>query len=234
MRKLSIGAARVRGSWSPAFKPKRTTTKKKPRTSGWKPVSYFPSVKAGNEMMPLKRYSMRNMAFLLDAWPDVVAWESGHLEALQNDDGEDTGESADFLVRGKSRSYALSILDRGRSARTEAADARLAELYGKLEIGYMSLTRKEVDEHPDLPAAKDLFYYRYWDRDDQLPFTVVTLFEENRSATLGSLHAGLGGGERKWAEILSLVANGHVEIDIGQGLNPATRVLDCRTRGWAP
>ncbi|MBV8458433.1 MAG: hypothetical protein JO122_17665 [Acetobacteraceae bacterium] len=56
--------------------------------------------------------------------------------------------------------------------------------------------------------------------------------DSERPETLGELHECLGRDRATWEQLLSLVANGHIEIDLDDGLHLSATLLACRVRGY--
>lgn len=134
----------------------------------------------------------------------------------------------------RDRTYALRLLagddgqPRRAQQRRELRDRYLNQRGNELEF----LAREEVRDHPHLPSARDLFFYRYHDWPDDLPRQASLLADQHRPETLGDLHDCLRPDNVTWEQLLSLVANGHVEIDLDGGLQPSVALLACRIQGY--
>ncbi len=237
MRKHSVGGQLLPGTWSPRFKlappkPPPTDERRRKKTLA---MSYFPSVKTRG-MVPLRHYFHVDMAYLLDAWPEVVAWTTDAPPLAVARPCGDIAFTPDIIVTERDRAYALRLLDRGtkpskaRDERYRAIDAAYRERGGSLVV----VTREELEAHPHLQAAKSLFYHhtRNWPAD--LPFTVVAATGTTSLAILDDLHRLLGGSEVAWADILSLVAHGYIRVDLDAGLQPQTPILALQVEGWRP
>src|SRR4051794_40327383 len=108
MRKVALGAAPKRGNWSPKFKARAKRRKEKldvaedaerPETGKKKTqiVSYHPPARGESRMERLRHYFHREMALLLDAWPDVEEWTT-ETEAVEVPTGDGTFSfTPDFL-----------------------------------------------------------------------------------------------------------------------------------------
>ncbi|WP_419898190.1 hypothetical protein [Roseomonas sp. USHLN139] len=252
MRKFALGAVPTHGNWNPHFSAKPPKAKAKDKTAskqekGEEPdeeeqdqpktraqvPTYYPPAKGAQRYERLRNYHHRDAAFLLDARHEVLGWTST-AEAIEvHWEGKDFKFIPDFIVHEETRSYALTILH--PLAKPDARrKKRLAAMRGACErqgLGFVHLNRDEVTEDAALPGAKDLFYYRYWQWPDSLPFTVSTVAERHAPATLGELHRLLD-GFATWQQLLSMVANGFVVADVSAGLGPDNPVLACRTKGW--
>lgn len=237
MRKHSVGGQLLPGTWSPRFKlaplkPPPTDERRRKKTLA---MSYFPTVKT-REMVPLRHYFHVDMAYLLDAWPEVVAWTTDAPPLAVAQPGGDVAFTPDIVVTERDRAYALRLLDRGtkpskaRDERYRAIDAAYRERGGSLVV----LTREELEAHPHLQAAKSLFYHRTRNWPADLPLALVAATGKVPPATLDDLLRLLGGGEAAWADILSLVAHGHIRVDLDAGLQPQAPVIALRVEGWRP
>ncbi|MFZ6763912.1 MULTISPECIES: hypothetical protein [Acetobacterales] len=252
MRRFALGAVPTRGNWNPKFPSKPPKGKAKGKivskeAGGEEPKeeeqdqpkartqvpTYYPPAKGKRRYEHLRSYHHRDAAFLLDARHEVLGWTST-AEAIEvHWECKDFKFVPDFIVHEETRSYALTILH--PLAKPDARrKKRLAAMRAACErqgLGFVHLNRDEVTEDVALPGAKDLFYYRYWQWPDSLPFSVSTVAERHAPATLGELHRLLD-GLATWHQLLSMVANGFVVADISAGLGPDTPVLAWRTKGW--
>jgi hypothetical protein len=248
MRKFALGAVPTRGSWTPKFlltpRKEKTKDKSKEGTEGQEPEererkaptqvpTYHPPAKGKLRYERLRNYYHGDAAFLLDAWYEVQAWTAATTSIPVTWDLGDFDYLPDFLVQESSHSYALSIThplvketDR-RKARLDAIRAACA----RRSLGFEAMTYEELSGHAELPAAKDLFYYRYWAWPASLPFSAWSAYEHDAPRTLGELARLLGDGAT-WEQLLSLAANGYLVIDISEGLGTGTALLACRTKGW--
>jgi hypothetical protein len=236
MRKVALGAAPVRGNWTPKFKLRRKQKAKEEDTEQKKTpfVSYHPTVKGQQRVEPLRKYFHRDMALLLDAWPHVESWTGNAASIKVQVGGKDASFTPDFLVEERSSSYALRLRSGNNKTSRAGEDyySAVRENYERRGMSLEIITRAEVESHPDLPAAVELFYHRYRDWPENLPFDVAALAEERHLPTIGSLHVAMGGDKEAWAMLLSLVSHGYVIADIQGKLGPDTPVLACRTKGW--
>ena len=78
MRKNVLGAAMPKASWCPRF---TTTTSPKARRAADQldngpTVSLMPSWKGTHRIIPLKHYFHADMAYILEADPDVLTWDT--------------------------------------------------------------------------------------------------------------------------------------------------------------
>lgn len=235
MRKHSVGGQLRRGSWSPKFKlePRKAPPADEHRRKKALVMSYFPSIKT-RRMVPLRHYFHVDMAYLLDAWPEVISWTVDAPPLVVPHLRSEIAFTPDLIVTERDRVYALRLLDRGvkpskaRDERYRTIDAAYRERGESLAV----LTREELDDHPHLQAAKDLFYYRTRNWPADLPATIAAFANGALPGTLGDLHGLLGGGEEAWANLLSLVAHGFIHVDLDAGLRPPTPILALRVEGW--
>ena len=98
----------------------------------------------------------------------------------------------------------------GASSRIDIIDARGVELE--------FLPREAVSGHPHLPSARDLFYFRNHDSPGRTSARQVGAGGgEREPGDVGDLHRCLGGAKATWEQLLSLVANGNIEINLDDG-----------------
>lgn len=236
MRKCRLGAALPVRNWSPRF---RVSQERKPRNAdlgaqNTAVVTYWPSPKSPCRQEQLRHYWHADMAHLLDAWPWVVSWSAERKPLPIEFKGRQAQFTPDFEVTERGRTYALRLIwgnkteDPQPRAQRQALRERYHDLGGELEF----LTRDDVYRHPHLPLARDLFFYRYHDWPDDLPRQVALVADSERPETLGDLNECLGRERVTWEQLLSLVANGHIEIDLDGGLQPSAALLACRIRGY--
>jgi hypothetical protein len=236
MRKVAFGAVPVRGNWNPKFKVRRKKRVDGKETGRKKTpiVSYHPTIKGEQRSEGPRQYFHRDMALLLDAWPEVVGWTTDAPTIVVPGDGNNMSFTPNFIIEEAERSYALRLRADGATlglAREERYRV-IRQAYERQGMSLVVMTREEVETHPDLPAARTLFYYRYWEWPDDLPLEVAALAEQRRLRTFGELHQALGGSEHDMARLLSLASHGYVLIDTTAGLGPDTPLVACRTKGW--
>lgn len=236
MRKCRLGAALPKRNWSPQF---LISKERKPRQAdlgaqNTVAMTYWPTPKSPSRQELLRHYWHADMAHLLDAWPHVISWTAERKPVLVEMDGKHAPFTPDFEVIDRSGTYALRLIQGESSDRPERTKRRRAlqdhyrDLGGNLEF----TTQAEILQHPHLRLARDLFFYRYHDWPNDLPRQVAVVATSERPETLGELHECLGRERVTWEQLLSLVANGHIEIDLDSGLQPDTPVLACRIQGY--
>jgi hypothetical protein len=119
----------------------------------------------------------------------------------------------------------------GCTAARQAKHDRLALLFSERGDRLRFMSRSELEGHPHLESAKEIFYHRYWDWPDDLPRDVAVMVSRGNARTLGDLLGRLGGGEATWRQLLSLISNGYVDVDLDEGLGKHTAVTAARIGG---
>ena len=231
MRKCRLGATLPKRSWSPQFRvsdPRGSrTTELGARNTGV--MSYWPTPKSPNRQERLRHYWHIDMAHLLDAWPWVVSW-TAERDTVPLGDGR-AQFTPDFQITTRDRAYALRLVG-GKESRPASKQCELREKCLEQGRELQFLAREEVCKHPHLPLARELFYFRNHDWPEDLPRRVSMVTECKHPATLGDLYQSLGEQNVTWEQLLSLVANGHIEIDLDDGLVPSAALLACRVQGY--
>jgi hypothetical protein len=243
MRKCLLGHKPTEKSWSPAYTlPKRTESKPKVDKYG-RPTkmvaTYWPRLKGGFSMELLRRYWHVKMPHLLDVWPHVVTWTSKVETVAYANEGRQCEFTPSFRVTESGGCYALYLYDDRKKAASEASLVARATRHEFLSALFLArkerllfMSRTEVESHPHLPAAQEIFYHRYWEWPAELPREIAVICSRENIPTLGDLLLRLGGGDFVWRQILSLIANGHIEIDLDAGLGDATPISTCRIQGF--
>ena len=236
MRKCRLGAMLPKRSWSPQFRVSQPRT---PRTAelgaqNTAVLSYWPSPKSPNRQERLRHYWHIDMAHLLDAWPWVISWTAERNPLQIDGESAQTQFTPDFEVVARDRTYALRLVsgDNGQPRRAQQHRELRDQYRNRRGSDLEFLAPEEVRNHPHLPSARDLFFYRYHDWPDDLPRQASLMADRHRPETLGDLHACLGPKNATWEQLLSLVANGHIEIDLDGGLQPSAALLSCRIQGY--
>lgn len=185
-------------------------------------------------MEKLRQYFHVDMAVLLETDPEVAAWTTDCQPLPYLMGGRQLSFVPDIWVAertGGHRAIRLVWSD-DPEVRMSERNRCLAEEYRVRGVAFEVVTSGELAAHPRLKAAKHILFHRYWDCPGDLPLAVAAMAGDP-PRTLGDLQQNLGGQEETWPQILSLVAQGRVEVDLGGGLGPETGVLACRMEGLA-
>ena len=226
MRKCNLAAAMPSDSWSHRFSDKSKHQKRTVRTTSSSMVkSFFPTLKCGQRMEQLRCYSHVAMAWVLEMDPDVVRWSS-KCSGIRVDDRDYTPDFVAHDRRGHTR-FIRIVKTRSKKRAKVVANFRAA-----CESQAVLFTVESLDELTSsvrVKVAEELYYHRYRDWPDGLAVTAA----ESDASTLGELHAELGATPENWGQILSLVANGLIEIDLNRELAADTPILARSYEGYA-
>ena len=192
-------------------------------------VSYFPTRKGGWRMERLRHYAHRSLAALLETDPRVLRWTT-EAESLALGDGLKFTPS--FWVVGSRHCTAIRVLraDRLKGARHEERHRAVRDAYGRLDVAFEVRTEEDIEADPRLPVAEEILWHRPRDVPAGMSLRVDTMAAAP-PATLGELHARLGGAAGTWPLVIALVAQGCIELESTDRLDAGTRVLACRMRG---
>jgi hypothetical protein len=238
MRKHRIGVARPKGLWSPQFKLKgqHEFARKISGQQNTTVLSYFPTWKQGPGvvMEKLRHYYLEDQAYLLEVSYDVLTW-TAQCEPVTCGDGRRKHVfRPNFVVETRTGQRVIRIVKA-----SERVDARRSEKVTLLDRHYRAqgvtfefLTDADLKASPCLPAAREIFHYRYWSCAQWLPLKIQEISMDTPPGTLGELHRRLGGAEDLWYQLLSMVAQGFVEVDLSASVGPEMPVLSTRMNGW--
>ncbi len=192
-------------------------------------VSYFPTRKGGWRMERLRHYAHRSLATLLETDPQVLTWTT-EAEPLVLGDGWEFTPS--FRVAERGRHVAVHVLraERLTDARHQERHRAVRDAYDRLDIAFEVRTEEDIKADPRLPVAEEILWHRPREVPAAMALQVGTMAAAP-PATLGELHARLGGAAATWPLVVALVARGCIELEGADRLNADTRVLACRMRG---
>ena len=243
MRKCHLGKPSARNPRDTEFKLPRAETPKTNIDKMGRPsnmvATYWPSRKGGFRMQLLRRYWHIKMPYLLDVWPHVHDWSSSVEMLPWEADGKKGEFTASFRVQEAACSYAVYLYEDGKPndgdeakvAAREAKHERLALLFSERGDHLRFMSRSQLETHPHLESAKEIFYHRYWDWPNDLPRDVAVMVSRKEARTLGDLLGRVGGGDATWHQLLSLISNGHIDVDLDDGLGKHTAVTAARIEG---
>ena len=97
---------------------------------------------------------------------------------------------------------------------------------------YEFLMGEELAVHPCLPASKDVIYHRPRETDPDLPCLAAAVFADRKPATLGDLQDLLGRNVAPFEDLISLVAQGFIQVDLRCKVDATMAVLGCCTQGY--
>jgi hypothetical protein len=184
-------------------------------------------------MERLRHYFHANMAALLETDPDVLYWTT-EVDAYRfQHRGRDIVFIPSFQVEdvGGTRVIRLVRAQERASLRSQEHHRLLRRLFRQRGMEFDVLSDAELASHPRLRSAKEILFHRYWDVPDDLPYQVAIMAASHPPATLGELHERLGGGAVVWEQVLSLVAQGFVELEARPGLTAETGIRACKMKG---
>lgn len=194
-------------------------------------MAYFPTWKGGRRMERLHHYFHEDMAFLLEADHEVTYWTADAEPIdLEYDDGEVRPFRHSFraetrgglrLIRLRDESHPLTKQPRTRARPVEMLGVR-CEFYGKAALA----------GHPRLRTSKEILFHRPRPWTPELPHRVATMAAMEHPDTLGGLHLRLGHSEVAFEDLVSLVAQGFIDVDLDFPVGPAMPVLACNARGY--
>ncbi len=192
-------------------------------------VSYFPTRKGGSRMERLRHYAHRSLAALLETDPQVLKWTT-ETETLVL--GERWSFTPSFWVVEHHRHVAIRVLRAGilKNARNEERHHAVRGAYGRLGVAFEVRTEEDVKTDPRLSVAEEILWHRPRDIPAGMALQVGTMAAAP-PATLGELHARLGGAADTWPLMIAMVAQGRIELENTDCLDAETRVLACRMRG---
>lgn len=234
MRKCLLGAQPLDVGLRPKF-AKRPRPEKQAEVSGQQKtsvMSYFPSWKGGRRMEKLRHYSHIHLATVLEVDPEVERWTTDVQPIEYIEDGKPHTYTANFWCLEPGGIRVIRILREETKPESKGAEQhrRVRAEYGTRGIFYEVVTEDEVATDPRLRAAQHILFHRYWDVPESLALDVASM-SSNPPATLGALHIRLGGRSETWPQLLSLVAQGFVDVDLGTKLGPEMSVIACKMKG---
>ncbi|WP_431271772.1 hypothetical protein [Dankookia sp. P2] len=229
MRKHLLGAAATDPNWTPRFSAKNpfvTAPVKRIGTRGMV-VSWFPTWKGGRRMEPLRRYVHIDMAFLLEADPEVERWSAteGHPLMVPFAAVRDP-RAPDFVARSGGRHFAIYVRAGDEDGVPDSGDLA--------RRGYVNRVVRVAELATDacLPVARDILYFRTADVPDGTDLSAMNLLLGPRPPkTLGGLHQALDGG-LAWGQVLSLVGRGLVRVKLAPVIDGGTAITGVNPEGW--
>lgn len=194
---------------------------------------YYPTWKGGRRMEPLRHYFHEDMAVLLEADPAVVKW-SAQVESLdvEHDDGVVREFRPSMRAEVQGRIRLIKLHDDSRRGPPEVAGRRRAWPVAARGISFERYTRSQLAKHPRLRTSQDIIFHRSRDLPRELPLQAASLAAVSLPRTLGELHERLGRSNVVWEDVLSLVAQGYVEVDMGAAVGPGMSVVACHPWGY--
>jgi hypothetical protein len=235
MRKCCLGTQMPKGSWTPAFTPKRAlrSTQDNVGEKDTPIVAYFPTWKGGFRNERLRHYFHVDMARLLEADPNVEMWTTDFVALPLADDPSGRGFKPAFRVVGKDCIRFVHLIDSPvkSGARRERHDV-LRERCRTQGMIFEVLTRSEVEQHPRLATSREILFYRSLDTPPELPVMASAVMAVSGPLTLGELHKRLGGGFALWEQVVSLVGKGHIDVDMSMPLGPNMTILSVNPVGY--
>lgn len=235
MRKLRLCAESPKGSWSPRFSAVKTEIKpvEDTRLRETPVMSWFPTWKGSKRMVGLAHYFHVDMATLAETDPDCSEWNVDRTPVEYIDNDEAGCFVPDFALRTRVGVRLIRLVHGPEvdtiHGRRRKAESTLPE--SRDGLTFERYTRAQLHAHPRLPASRDILYHRPRHWPLELPMQVAGMFAMRAFDTLGELHFQLGGSRDTWFDILSLVAQGFVEVDMDQPLGLQMLVRSCFDRG---
>ena len=234
MRKLRLCAESPKGSWSPRFsiaKPKATPAEDE-RLHRTPFMSWFPTWKGGRRMVGLAHYFHVDMATLAEADPDCTEWDVDSTPFPYAKDDDVRYFVPDFVLRMRAGVRLVRLVHGPEVDETYDRRQRKEPALPEPRDGvtFERYTRAQLHRHPRLRASRDILYHRRRHLPQELPLQVAGMFAMRPFDTLGELHSRLGGTDETWFDVLSLVAQGVVEVDMDQQLGPEMPVRSCTER----
>lgn len=199
-------------------------------------MAYFPTWKGGRRMERLRHYFYEDMAVLLEADPAVLSWtaEPGPLD-LEHDDGEVRPFTCTFRAETEDYSRLIKLNDDARKLKLGRKPKRHPRRPRPLQAPDLVCeyyTCSALAQHPRLRTSRDILFHRprYWARE--LPYRIATMAALEHPATLGEIHRRLASPEVAFEDLVSLVAQGYIEVDLDFPVGPEMPVLSCNARGY--
>ena len=212
-----------------ARKPAPASKPYKPR----KPVCLVPSLKAG--LVGVTRHWHQDLPLLLDADPTVVAFTADTTRVTFEFEGEERTFRPDLEVEYRSGRVAIAILTEAEAAEpvNVATAVVLRTFYAGRGMGFRMVTERDLKAQPQLDNARALFRHRHLTVSMEKSFLLAKAVAEGHAATLGDLHQALGGDTAAWAALLTLAAQGCIEVNLDAPLDASNPVLRVTGRGGA-
>ncbi|WP_156963780.1 hypothetical protein [Muricoccus aerilatus] len=242
MRKHVLGAKSLLQRKCASFLPiQHRSPKAAPRAGGnaeavpkaTPTMVYFPTYKGGHRNERLRHYFHEDMAYLLEADPQVLRWttEVEPIDVLHDDN-----QMRPFIPSMRAvttRGVRMVKLAWGkRQPKRRSAKARRPRPVDVDGLTYEFLMGEDLTVHPCLPASKEVIYHRPRETDPDLPCLAAAVFSESRPVTLGDLQERLGRKVAALEDLISLVAQGFIQVDLRCKVDAGMTVLGCRTQGY--
>ena len=193
-------------------------------------MAYFPTWKGGLRMERLHRYSHLDMAFLLEADPTVTRWTADtRAEHLEHDDGEIRPVHHTFRVDTWNGVRLITLRDKTRSRQKSKRD-RAPPIDGP-DLRCETYSSDDLLADRRLQTSKDILFHRPRPWPRELPHRIATMAAIERPATLGDLHRRLSAPDVAFEDVISLVAQGFVDVDLNHQLGTDMPVVACRAVG---
>lgn len=198
---------------------------KSPPPKERKPVLLFPSMKAGS--VGARRYWYIDLFYLLDANPAVVSYTTDTRTVTFTCDGIERTHRPDVEADVGSRRVAISLLLESEAAHPDnaAAAALLSTFYAERGMEFRVITDTELKSPPRLENAKTLFRHRHLPMPSEMGLALATAIAQGPLPTLGAVHEALNGSGEALVALLSLVANGFIEVDLDVPLGASTPIV---------
>ncbi len=184
-------------------------------------------------MVNLRHYFHYEMACLLEMDPEVLWW-SADRESVEV--GYEDGELAEFksnlVAKTRTGLRLVKLHDDSSRRRDKAVPVRRVNPKVPFGVECETLTRSEVLAHPRLAASQDILFYRPFEWEPELAFRLAASDALHPVQSLGDMHERLGEDEVPWSHVLSMVAQGFVEVDMDDEVGPAIKVLSCNHEGY--
>ena len=246
MRRHLLGATRPVRGWCESFKPvclpRRKEVGEAPADEhkrdddiavdrkGPSAAACFPTWKGEKRMEKLRHYFHQDMAYLLEADPDVIRW-SARVEPfrVEYEDGEVREYPHTMCAETSHGTRHISLHYRER--RLKPNGDNLAEPVAMRGRVFESYTRDDLVTHPRLQTSKDILFHRSRELEPELALRTFAMSVAAFPATLGDLHRDLGPEIVSWEEVVCLVAQGYVVVNLDFALGPNMPIISCEPHG---
>ena len=184
-------------------------------------------------MVGLAHYFHVDMATLAEMDPDCLEWDADRTPVQYADDDEAGYFVPDFVLRMRVGVRLIRLVHGPEVDATHGRRRKPEPILPEPRDGltFERYTRAQLRAHPRLPASRDILYHRPRHWPPELPMRVAGMFAMRAFATLGELHVRLGSSRDTWFDVLSLVAQGFVEVDMDRPLGLEMPVRSCFERG---
>ena len=91
---------------------------------------------------------------------------------------------------------------------------------------------RDLRLHPWFERSRAIVFQRPREWRAHLPLLLANSNALRPVGNLGELHDLIGGKPGDWKDLLSLIAQGYVEVDMSVPLGPKMPVVACRAKGY--